>query len=139
MASIVQHQHNGASTADVAAHQNIVTPSRSPRPRDLLRIEEIVAAVRKFGAISIKDLAVELHLAGETIRRHLPGLILAGRVEVLVQSQWGASALYGPADLDNQAEFDQYHTRTSNWPRGQYGRDPLVAALFGEVQTGGGA
>ena len=137
MASIVQHQHSGASTTGFAAHQNIAKPARKPRPVDLIRIEQIVTAVRKFGAISIKDLAVELHLAGETIRRHLPGLILAGRVELLVQSQWGASALYGPADLDNQAEFDQYHTHTSNWPRGQYGRDPLVAALFGEVQTGG--
>lgn len=131
MASIVQHQHSGASTVAFAAPQVIITPARKPRPRDLLRIEEIVGAVRKFGAISIRDLAVELHLAGETVRRHLPDLVLSGRVVALVESQWGASALYGPADLDNQAEFDQYHTRTSNWPRGQHGRDCMVAALFG--------
>lgn len=137
MASIVQHQHSGASTVAVAAYQNITKLGRPPRPRDLLRIEEIVAAVRKFGAISIKDLAVELHLAGETIRRHIPDLILAGRLVAVVEAQWGASALYGPAHLDNQEEFDLYRTRTSSWPHGQYGRDPLVAALFGDVQTGG--
>lgn len=139
MASIVHHQHSGASTVAVAAHQNITASARPPRARDLLRIEQIVAAVRKFGAISIKDLAIELHLAGETIRRHLPDLILSGRVVAVVEAQWGASALYGPAHLDNQEEFDLYRTRTSSWPRGQYGRDPLVAALFGEVQTGGAA
>ena len=137
MASIVQHQHSSASKVAFAAHQNITTPGRPPRVRDLSRIEQIVTAVRKFGAISIKDLGIELHLAGATIRRHLPDLILAGRVEMLAETQWGASALYGPGDLDDQEEFDLYRRRTSSWPRGQYGRDPLVAALFGEVQTGG--
>ena len=139
MASIVQHQHSNASKAAFAAHQHIAKPARPPRARDLRRTEQIVTAVRKFGAISIKDLAVELHLSGETIRHYLPDLILAGRVVALVETRWGASALYGPAGLDNEEEFDLYRTRTSTWPRGQHGRDPLVAAMFGEVRTGGAA
>lgn len=131
MASIVQHQHSNAPTLAFAAHQAAAKPARKPRPVDLLRVEQIVAAVRKFGAISIKDLVIELRLSDETIRRHVINLVACARVVMLEESRWGSGALYGPVDLDEQAEFDLYRTRTSSWPRGQHGRDCMVAALFG--------
>lgn len=125
MPSIVQHQHR--------------VSQRPPRAIDLERVEQIAMTVRKFGAVSIKDIATEVRLSGETVRRHMANLMSVGRVVAVVDTSWGASALYGPADLDNQAEFDLYRTRTSNWQRGQHHRDPLVAALFGDAQTGGAA
>lgn len=131
MASIVQHQHDSVPTVAFAAHQAASRPARKPRPIDLLRVEQIVDAVRKFGAISIKDLVIELRLSDETIRRHLVNLVAGARVVMLEESRWGSGTLYGPADLDEQAEFDLYRTRTSSWPHGQHGRDCMVAALFG--------
>ena len=142
MASIVQHQHTSTKTAPIASPQMSIKPLRKPHgPRvcDLDRVEQIIEAVRKFGAATVKDLAAELRVSTETIRHHVAPLVLAGRVVLLVQTGWATSALYGPAELDERAEFDLYRRRTSSWPRGQAWRDPLVAALFGDAQPAAGA
>ncbi|MGK5031475.1 hypothetical protein [Janthinobacterium sp. MDT1-19] len=95
------------------------------------RAADILAAVKRFGAATIHDLSAELKLHHETIRKSLISLVETGEVAIIEQATTNSRALYGMPDLDDQAEFDLYRTRSSNWTRGQHSRDCMVAALFG--------
>ncbi|MDN2710636.1 hypothetical protein O0880_14520 [Janthinobacterium sp. SUN118] len=92
---------------------------------------DILAMVKRCGAATIVDLAVDLGMHRETARKRLSVLVEAGKIVMIEASSKHIGALYGLPDLDDQAEFDLYRSRSSNWPRGQHGRDSLVAALFG--------
>ena len=95
------------------------------------RAADILATVGRCGAATVIDIADDLTLNRETVRRTLTDLVEAGRLVLIEPAAAHVHALYGMPDLDDQAEFDLYRTRSSNWPRGQHGRDPLVAAMFG--------
>lgn len=95
------------------------------------RAADILATVRRCGAATVIDIADDLTLNRETVRRTLTDLVEAGRLVLIEPAGTHVRALYGMPDLDDQAEFDLYRTRSSNWPRGQHGRDYLVAAMFG--------
>lgn len=95
------------------------------------RAADILATVRRCGAATVIDIADDLTLNRETVRRTLTDLVEAGRLVLIEPAAAHVRTLYGMPDLDDQAEFDLYRTRSSNWPRGQHGRDPLVAAMFG--------
>ena len=99
------------------------------------RAADILATVRRCGAATVIDIADDLTLNRETVRRTLTDLVEAGRLVLIEPAGTHVRALYGMPDLDDQAEFDLYRTRSSNWPRGQHGRDPLVAAIFGVPVT----
>lgn len=99
------------------------------------RAADILATVRRCGAATVIDIADDLTLNRETVRRTLTDLVEAGRLVLIEPAAAHVRALYGMPDLDDQAEFDLYRTRSSNWPRGQHGRDPLVAAMFGAPVT----
>lgn len=99
------------------------------------RAADILATVRRCGAATVIDIADDLTLNRETVRRTLTDLVEAGRLVLIEPAGTHVRALYGMPDLDDQAEFDLYRTRSSNWPRGQHGRDPLVAAMFGAPVT----
>lgn len=92
---------------------------------------DILATVKRCGAATIGDIALDLTLHRETVRKRLAKLVTAGQLVLIEPAAAHVRALYGMPDLDDQAEFDLYRTRSSNWPRGQHGRDPLVAAMFG--------
>lgn len=96
---------------------------------------EILAAVKRCGAATIGDIALDLELHRETVRKRLAKLVQAGELVLIEPASIHIRALYGMPDLDEQVEFDLYRTRSSNWPRGQHGRDPLVAAMFGASAT----
>lgn len=95
------------------------------------RVADILAMVRRCGAATVIDIADDLTLNRETVRRTLNDLVEAGRLVLIEPAAAHVRALYGMPDLDEQAEFDLYRTRTNNWPRGQHGRDWLVEAMFG--------
>ena len=95
------------------------------------RAADILAMVKRCGAATVGDIALDLTLHRETVRTRLAKLVTAGRLVLIEPAAAHVRALYGMPDLDDQAEFDLYRTRSSNWPRGQHGRDPLVAAMFG--------
>ena len=95
------------------------------------RAADILATVRRCGAATVIDIADDLTLNRETVRRTLTDLVAAGKLILIEPAGTHVRALYGMPDLDDQAEFDLYRTRSSSWPRGQHGRDPLVAAMFG--------
>lgn len=144
MASIVQHHQAGDATAALTTHQPITMPKKPhhihrPRPADLERVENIVTTITQLGAATINDVAKSMHLTREAIRRHFTALVASGRLVILAPSSHAVGALYGPPEMDDACEFDQYRKRTSTWPRGQHHRDPLVAALFGDAQAEGAA
>ena len=95
------------------------------------RAADILALVKRCGDATIFDIALELSLHRETIRKRLAALVEAGSLVLIEQASTHSRALYGMPDLDDQAEFDLYRNRSSNWPRGEHGRDTLVAAMFG--------
>lgn len=95
------------------------------------RSADILATVRRCRAATVIDIADDLTLNRETVRRTLTDLVVAGKLILIEPAGTYVHALYGMPDLDDQAEFDLYRTRGSNWPRGQHGRDYLVAAMFG--------
>lgn len=95
------------------------------------RAADILATVKRCGAATVIDIAEDLTLNRETVRKTLTDLLAAGKLVLIEPAAIHIRALYGMPDLDEQAEFDLYRTRSSNWPRGQHGRDPLVAAMFG--------
>lgn len=95
------------------------------------RAADILATVKRCGAATIGDIALDLTLHRETVRKRLAKLVKAGKLVLIEPAAAHVRALYGMPDLDDQAEFDLYRTRTSAWPRGQHGRDYLVAAMFG--------
>jgi len=95
------------------------------------RAAEILATVKRCGAATIGDIALDLTLHRETVRKRLAKLVTAGQLVLIEPAAAHVRALYGMPDLDDQAEFDLYRNRSSNWPRGEHGRDPLVAAMFG--------
>ncbi|PLY41188.1 hypothetical protein CSZ94_17325 [Janthinobacterium sp. ROICE36] len=107
--------------ADLAAIRNSVIAARAA---------DILATVKRCGAATVIDIAGDLTLNRETVRKTLTDLLAAGKLVMIEPSAIHVRALYGMPDLDERAEFDLYRTR-SNWPRGQHGRDPLVAAMFG--------
>lgn len=100
---------------------------------------DLVATVTRFGAATIVDLSLDLGMHRESVRKRLTALVDAGKLVMIEAASKHSGALYGMPDLDEQAEFDLYRTRTNNWPRGQHGRDWLVEAMFGapavEVRT----
>lgn len=95
------------------------------------RAAEILATVKRCGAATIGDIALDLTLHRETVRKRLAKLVQAGELVLIEPAAAHVRALYGMPDLDDQAEFDLYRNRTNNWPRGQHSRDYLVAAMFG--------
>lgn len=95
------------------------------------RAADILALVKRCGAATIIDIADELTLHRETVRKRLAALVDAGKLVLIEPAAAHVRALYGMPDLDDQAEFDLYRSRSSNWPRGEHGRDTLVAAMFG--------
>lgn len=95
------------------------------------RAADILATVKRCGAATIGDIALDLTLHRETVRKRLAKLVNAGHLVLIEAAATHSRALYGMPDLDDQAEFDLYRNRSSNWPRGEHGRDPLVAAMFG--------
>lgn len=95
------------------------------------RAADIMAAVKRCGAASIHDLSADLGLHHETLRKSMAQLVAAGKLVIVEPSAAHTRALYGMPDLDDQEEFDRYRVRSANWPRGQHGRDCMVAALFG--------
>jgi len=95
------------------------------------RTADILATVKRCGAATIGDIALDLTLHRETVRKRLAKLVKAGYLVLIEAAATHSRALYGMPDLDDQAEFDLYRNRSSNWPRGEHGRDPLVAAMFG--------
>lgn len=95
------------------------------------RAADILATVKRCGAATIVDIADDLALHRETVRKRLAALVATGKLILVEAAATHSRALYGVPDLDDQAEFDLYRIRTNNWPRGQHGRDPLVAAIFG--------
>ena len=97
------------------------------------RAADILATVKRCGAATIGDIALDLTLHRETVRKRLAKLVKAGKLVLIEAAATHSRALYGMPDLDDQAELDLYRTRTNNWPRGQHGRDPLVAAMFGAL------
>lgn len=99
------------------------------------RAADILATVRRCGAATVIDIAEDLTLNRETVRKTLNDLLVAGQLVLIEPASIHVRALYGMPDLDDQDEFDLYRTRSSNWPRGQHGRDPLVAAMFGASVT----
>ncbi|PHV25828.1 hypothetical protein CSQ93_21660 [Janthinobacterium sp. BJB426] len=101
------------------------------------RAADILATVRRCGAATIGDIALDLTLHRETVRKRLAKLVKAGHLVLIEAAATHSRALYGMPDLDDQAEFDLYRNRSSNWPRGQHGRDLLVAAFFGAELSSG--
>ena len=99
------------------------------------RAADILATVRRCGAATIGDIALDLTLHRETARKRLAKLVKAGHLVLIEAAATHSRALYGMPDLDDQDEFDLYRNRSSNWPRGEHGRDPLVAAIFGAPVT----
>jgi DNA-binding Lrp family transcriptional regulator len=99
------------------------------------RAVDILATVKRCGAATIVDIADDLALHRETVRKRLAVLVASGKLILIEAAATHSRALYGMPDLDDQAEFDLYRTRSSNWTRGQHGRDCLVAALFGAPVT----
>ena len=95
------------------------------------RAADILATVKRCGAATIGDIALDLTLHRETVRKRLAKLVKAGKLVLIEPASAHVRALYGMPDLDDQAEFDLYRNRSCNWPRGQHGRDCMVAALFG--------
>lgn len=95
------------------------------------RAADILATVKRCGAATIVDIADDLALHRETVRKRLTALVATGKLILIEAAATHSRALYGMPYLDEQAEFDLYRTRSSNWPRGQHGRDPLVTAMFG--------
>ncbi|KAB8062121.1 helix-turn-helix domain-containing protein [Janthinobacterium sp. FT14W] len=95
------------------------------------RAADILATVKRCSAATIIDIADDLALHRETVRKRLAALVATGKLILIEAAATHSRALYGVPDLDDQAEFDLYRTRTNNWPRGQHGRDCLVVALFG--------
>lgn len=108
--------------ADLATIRNSVIAARAA---------DILATVKRCGAATVIDIAEDLTLNRETVRKTLNDLLVAGQLVLIEPASIHVRALYGMPNLDDQAEFDLYRTRSSNWPRGQHGRDPLVAAMFG--------
>lgn len=111
-------------------------PGLAPAPNVRLsvraeRTADILAIIKRCGAASIYDVTQELELHHETVRKLMAELVAADQVVIIEPCAAHSRALYGMPELDEQTEFDQYRARTSNWPRGQALRDPLVAALFG--------
>ena len=111
----------------------MTAPNRNSVKAD--RAADILATVKRCGAATIGDIALDLTLHRETVRKRLAKLVTAGQLVLIEAAATHSRALYGMPDLDDQAEFDLYRTRSSNWPRGQHGRDPLVAAMFGAPVT----
>lgn len=99
------------------------------------RAADILATVKRCGAATIGDIALDLTLHRETVRKRLAKLVKAGQLVLIEAAATHSRALYGMPDLDDQDEFDLYRNRSSNWPRGEHGRDPLVAAMFGAPVT----
>lgn len=95
------------------------------------RAAEILATVKRCGAATIGDIALDLTLHRETVRKRLAKLVKAGELVLIEPAAAHVRALYGMPDLDDQAEFDLHRNRSSDWPRGEHSRDPLVAAMFG--------
>ena len=96
---------------------------------------DLVSTVKRFGAATIVDLSIDLGMHRESVRKRLSALVDAGKLVMIEAASKHSGALYGMPDLDEQAEFDLYRTRTNNWPRGQHGRDWLVEAMFGAPAT----
>lgn len=111
----------------------MTTPPRNFVKAD--RAADILATVKRCGAATIVDIAGDLALHRETVRKHLAALVATGKLILIEAAATHSRALYGMPDLDEQAEFDLYLNRSSNWPRGQHGRDYLVTAIFGAPIT----
>ncbi|MGK5040406.1 hypothetical protein ACQ4WQ_08695 [Janthinobacterium sp. GB1R12] len=103
--------------------------TRNPVNAD--RAVDILATVKRCGAATIIDIADDLALHRETVRKRLAVLVASGKLILIQAAATHSRALCGMPDLDDQAEFDLYRNRSSNWPRGQHGRDCMVATLFG--------
>ena len=108
--------------ADIASTRNSANADRAA---------DILAIVKRCGAATIGDIALDLTLHRETVRKRLAKLVKAGQLVLIEPAAAHVRALYGMPDLDDQAEFDLYRTRSSNWRHGEHGRDCMVAALFG--------
>ena len=79
------------------------------------RAADILATVKRCGAATIGDIALDLTLHRETVRKRLAKLVKAGHLVLIEAAATHSRALYGMPDLDDQAEFDLYRTRSSNW------------------------
>ncbi|MCX7289601.1 hypothetical protein [Janthinobacterium sp.] len=99
------------------------------------RATDILATVKRCGAATIIDIADDLALHRETVRKRLTALVATGNLIIIEAASTHSRALYGMPDLDDLAEFDLYRNGSSNWPRGQHGRDYLVTAIFGAPIT----
>ncbi|PMQ16975.1 hypothetical protein [Janthinobacterium sp. AD80] len=121
-----QADNRACPPAGVAATRNSANADRAA---------DILAMVKRCGAATIIDIADDLTLHQETVRKRLAKLVKAGHLVLIEAAATHSRALYGMPDLDDQAEFDLYRSRSSNWPRGEHGRDPLVEAIFGAPVT----
>lgn len=95
------------------------------------RAADILETVKRCGAATIIDIANDLSVHRETVRKRLAALVADGKLILIEAEATPSRALYGMPDLYDQAEFDLYRSRSGNWPRGRHGRDYLVAAMFG--------
>lgn len=123
-----QADNRARAPAGVASARNSASADRAA---------DILATVKRCGAATIGDIALDLTLHRETVRKRLAKLVKAGKLVLIEPAAAHVRALYGMPDLDDQAEFDLYRNRSSNWPRGQHGRDYLVAAMFGAAAMQG--
>lgn len=122
-----QADNRARAPAGVASARNSASADRAA---------DILATVKRCGAATIGDIALDLTLHRETVRKRLATLVTAGQLVLIEPAAAHVRALYGMPDLDEQAEFDLYWIRTNNWPRGQHGRDWLVEAMFGAPAAG---
>lgn len=95
------------------------------------RLATVAASMKKLGAATVPDLAVDTGYNKETCRRYLNMLIDCGAAELVSAGTTHVSSIYAPTEMSGEIEFDVCRLSTKTWTQGQGMRDPLVAALFG--------
>lgn len=98
----------------------------SSKSMSMINAEKIEASINKFGAATIRDVAGDVCLRPETVRRYINELFAASRIVEIYPAGPHTQAVYGPIEISDAREFDVRHTITASWPRGQHRPDPVA-------------
>lgn len=100
-----------------------MTTAKSP---SMENAEKIEVSLNKLGAATIRDVAGDVRLSPETVRRYINELFAAGRVVEILPAGPHTQAVYGPIECSDEQEFDVRRSITASWPRGQHRPDPIA-------------
>lgn len=98
----------------------------SSKSMSMINAEKIEATINKLGAATIRDIAADIGLCPETVRRYINELVMIDHIIEISPARSRVQAVYGPVECSDEQEFDVRRSITASWPRGQHRPDPIA-------------